>query len=54
MEPLTTTISGATQLTGLSKSKIYLLIAAGDLEKVKVGARSLVTTKSIKRLLEAA
>lgn len=53
LEPLATTIPDTVRITGLSKSKIYSLIAEGALEKIKVGRRSLVTTKSIHRLLAA-
>jgi excisionase family DNA binding protein len=51
MEPITTTIEGTKQATGLGVTKIYELIGEGKLETVKVGRRTLVKTKSIRALL---
>jgi excisionase family DNA binding protein len=51
MDPITTTIEGAKQATGLGVTKIYELIGQGKLETVKVGRRTLVKTKSIRALL---
>lgn len=51
MEPITVTIEGTRQATGLGVTKIYELIGAGKLETVKIGRRTLVKTKSIRALL---
>lgn len=50
-EPLTVRISTAVELTGLSRSRIYELILAGDLEVIKVGRSTLVLYKSLKALI---
>ena len=52
IEPLTVRIPIAVQLTGIGRSKIYELIKAGKLDTVKVGASTLITVASLKRLIE--
>ena len=51
LEPLTVRIPVAVQLTGIGRSKIYELIAAGKLDIVKVGASTLITVASLRRLV---
>lgn len=51
MEPLTTTIEGTKQATGLGITSIYKLINEGKLETVKIGRRTLIKTKSIRALV---
>ena len=51
MEPVTTTIEGTKQATGLGVTSIYKLINEGKLEAVKVGRRTLIKTRSIKALV---
>ena len=50
-EPLTVRISAAVKLTGLSRSRVYELIQAGDLQIVKVGRCTLIRFDSLKRLV---
>ena len=50
IEPLTVRISTAVRITGLSRSRIYELIQAGDLDTVKVGRATLVQYASLKAL----
>lgn len=50
-EPLSVRIKEACRLTGIGRSKLYELIAAGDIEIVKVGAITLVPIASLKSLL---
>ena len=50
LEPLTVRISTAVKLTGIGRSKLYELIASGDLDIVKVGTATLVTMASLRRL----
>lgn len=52
MEPVTISISGAAKVLGLGRTTIYVLIADGRLETVKLGRRHLVKTASIKRLID--
>lgn len=51
MDPITVTIADAKKATGLGVTTIYDLIGKGKLDTVKVGRRTLVTTKSIRALL---
>ena len=52
IEPLTVRISVAVQLTGICRSKIYELIKANKLDTVKVGASTLITVASLRRLVQ--
>jgi excisionase family DNA binding protein len=52
LEPLTVRIPVAVQLTGIGRSKIYELIASGEIEVVKVGASTLITVASLRRLIQ--
>ncbi|SLK12240.1 helix-turn-helix domain-containing protein [Novosphingobium mathurense] len=51
LEPLTVRVATAVQITGLSRSRIYEIIKAGELETVKVGRATLVKYASLKALL---
>jgi excisionase family DNA binding protein len=52
MEPITVTVRGACEATGLSRAKIYELIADGRLDSVKVDNRRLVRMASIRALVD--
>ncbi len=54
MEPVTVTILGAKEALGIGHTKIYELIASGDLQTIKVGRRRLVRTDSIRALVDQA
>jgi excisionase family DNA binding protein len=54
LEPMTVRIPVAVQLTGIGRSKLYELIAAGDIETVKVGASTLITVASLRHLIQKA
>lgn len=51
VEPLAVRIPMAVRLTGISRSRIYELIEAGDLETVKVGRSTLIPYRSLKALI---
>ena len=53
MEPVTVTIPVEKALN-IGKTKIYELISEGRLKTVKIGRRTLVTTDSIRALVDAA
>jgi len=44
-------IAEAVRLTGLCRSKIYELIASGDIETVKVGRCTLIPMASLRALV---
>jgi excisionase family DNA binding protein len=50
--PLAVRIREACRLTGIGRSKLYELIAAGEIEIVKVGTISLVPMASLTSFLE--
>lgn len=50
--PLAVRIREACRLTGIGRSKLYELIAAGDIEVIKVGAITLIPTESLQRFVE--
>lgn len=52
MDPLTMTIPDARRAMGIGQTKIYELIASGEIEAVKVGARTLIVVASIKQWLD--
>jgi excisionase family DNA binding protein len=43
----------AVRMTGLSKSKIYQLMASGDIEAAKVGRAAVVFVESLKAFLRS-
>jgi excisionase family DNA binding protein len=53
IEPISIRISEAVRVTGLSKSKIYQLIASGDIEAAKVGRATVVLVESLKSFLRS-
>lgn len=50
--PLTVRIREACRLTGIGRSKLYELIAAGEIEIIKVGTITLVPVASLTRFVE--
>ena len=53
MDPISIRISEVVRLTGLSRTKVYALIANGDIEAAKVGRATLVFVVSLRAFLEA-
>jgi excisionase family DNA binding protein len=51
--PITKTIDDTCHITGLGRSKVYELIAEGQLKATAVGRRRLVFYASIEALLQA-
>jgi excisionase family DNA binding protein len=49
--PLTVRVREACRLTGIGRSKLYELIAAGEIEVIKVGAITLVPVSSLTSFL---
>lgn len=50
-EPLTVRVATAVQISGLSRSRLYEIIKAGELETMKVGRATLIRYDSLKKLL---
>jgi excisionase family DNA binding protein len=51
-EPITVRIPEAMRLIGIGRSKLYELIASGDVEVVKIGRCTLIPTASLHDLIE--
>jgi excisionase family DNA binding protein len=54
MEPITVRILEAVRLTGIGRSKLYELIASGEIETVKIGSCTLIPIASLHGLIERA
>lgn len=53
-EPLAVRIPDAVRMTGIGRSKLYELIASGELDTIKVGRCTLVPMESLRDLLSRA
>lgn len=53
-EPITVRIPEAIRLTGIGRSKLYELIASGDVEVIKIGSCTLIPMASLHALIERA
>lgn len=45
--PITVRIREACRITGIGRSKLYMLISAGEIETIKVGRMTLIPIESI-------
>lgn len=53
IEPISMRIPEACRFTGISRSTLYLLIARGEVEIIKLGATTLVPTDSLRALIQS-
>ena len=51
IEPISVRIREACRLTGVGRSKLYELIASGEVETVKIGRITLVPMSSLRALI---
>ena len=51
VEPVVVTVADAATMLSVGRSRVYELIARGELASVKLGAARRVTIKSIRQLL---
>ena len=51
-EPIAVRIKEACRLTGIGRSKLYELIAAGEIRTVKVGSMTLVPVSGLRAFIE--
>lgn len=49
--PITVRIKDACRMTGIGRSKLYLLIAEGTIETIKVGSMTLIPVASLEAFL---
>ncbi|KWV95652.1 MULTISPECIES: helix-turn-helix domain-containing protein [unclassified Erythrobacter] len=52
IEPIAMRVPEACRYLGIGRSTLYVLIARGEIEIVKLGSSTLVLTKSLKGLVE--
>jgi excisionase family DNA binding protein len=52
VEPISVRIPEAVRLTGLSRSRIYELMASGDIQFAKVGSSTLIMVRSLRQFIE--
>jgi excisionase family DNA binding protein len=53
MEPLALSINDTAKVLGVGRSSVYALIKSGELDAMKIGRRTLLTTESIRRLAQS-
>jgi excisionase family DNA binding protein len=53
VDPICLRIPDACRFLGIGRSKLYVLIASGDIEVVKMGSSTLVMTESLRALIES-
>ncbi len=51
--PITVRIKDACRMTGIGRSKLYLLIAEGRIETIKIGSMTLIPVASIEAFLRS-
>jgi len=51
--PITVRIKDACKMTGIGRSKLYLLIAKGRIDTVKIGSMTLIPVASLEALLRS-
>lgn len=52
MDAFTLTIEDATRVSGLSRSRLYEILARGEIEARKAGKRTLIVAESLKSYVE--
>lgn len=52
VEPLCLRVNDAARMIGVGRTKLYELISSGELETVKIGKATRITTASLHRLVE--
>lgn len=52
VEPLCVRVNDAARMIGIGRTKLYELISSGELETVKIGKATRITTASLHRLVE--
>jgi excisionase family DNA binding protein len=52
IQPALLSVPETAQLLGVGRSTVYVLVSNGDLQAVKIGARSLIKRRSAENLIE--
>ncbi|MES2904300.1 MAG: helix-turn-helix domain-containing protein [Pseudomonadota bacterium] len=51
-DPISVRIPGAVRMTGLSRSRLYVLMKSGEIDYAKVGGSTLILVASLEALIE--
>ena len=52
VEPICVRVNDAARMIGVGRTKLYELISSGELETIKIGKATRITTASLHRLVE--
>mgnify|MGYP002141020673 FL=1 len=52
LEPICVTVNEAARMIGVGRTKLYELIAAGEVDVVKLGKSTRITTASLRALIQ--
>lgn len=52
VEPICVKVNDAARMIGIGRTKLYELISSGELETIKIGKATRITTASLHRLVE--
>ncbi|MEZ5695299.1 MAG: helix-turn-helix domain-containing protein [Sphingomonadaceae bacterium] len=52
VEPLCVKVNDAARMIGVGRTKLYELISSGEIETIKIGKATRITTESLHRLVE--
>lgn len=52
VEPLCVRVNDAARMIGVGRTKLYELISIGELETIKIGKATRITTASLHKLVE--
>ena len=52
VEPICVRVNDAARMIGIGRTKLYELISSGELETIKIGKATRITTASLHRVVE--
>jgi len=52
VEPICVRVNDAARMIGVRRTKLYELISTGELETIKIGKATRITTASLRKLVE--
>lgn len=52
VEPICVRVNDAARMIGVGRTKLYELISTGELETIKIGKATRITTASLRKLVE--
>jgi excisionase family DNA binding protein len=52
VEPICVRVNDAARMIGVGRTKLYELISSGELETIKIGKATRITTASLRKLVD--